>query len=347
MVKAEAILIDILYDRPVKYDNETIEGDLDLSKLDLPKDEKGRALIRISIEIKASDIDGVVNFGDAVFEEPVSFGDNKFSGFVDFRRAKFVRDADFYRSEFGGDAYFEKADFGDHANFAVAHFGRIADFSEALFNADADFAVAKFDDIAGFGGVQFNGDAIFDLAQFSDHAYFVNAEFNTKLKFYGTKFDKLYISWNSIKNNLVYDGPTYLALIKNFKIIERFADADNCHYQYRKESQDRKRLYSGESSWDWSKLSDIASWISCGYGVRPIHTFICMFCIVVIGWVFFIGSSESLFESFYFSVMTFTGGDPDNLMLGRWLRTVAMIEAIFGYLFMALFVVVLGRKFIR
>jgi len=72
-----------------------------------------------------------------------------------------------------------------------------------------------------------------------------------------------------------------------------------------------------------------------------------MFCIVVTGWIFFIGSSESLFENVYFSVMTFTGGDPDNLTLGRWLRTAAMIEAILGYLFMALFVVVLGRKFIR
>jgi len=455
LVKAENILADILAGKPVKYDDEKIEGNLNLDQL---KDDRGRAHIPVPIEITNSNIGTDVNFNNAVFEEAVSFSGSKFykseidfggacfrkdaefseaefgnanfsgaefqlnanfkkakfvgEGIIDFRDAQFngVADfteadliaADFHRAQFSGNANFghaqfkEDADFrvsqfngytsfnniklsGDisfalarfsfyanfsdtnfggnasfmsthffcNANFGYSRFSGYADFVSAVFSGDADFIKVEFDSDAKFDNAKFGGNAEFSWAKFKADAHFQNVEFDYRLALNNLKFDRLYITWPSIKNSLVYDGPTYLALIKNFKIIERFGDADDCDYQYRKASQDHKRLYSGERGWDLSKLSDIASCVSCGYGNRPIHTVICMFCIVVIGWIFFIGSSESLFESFYFSVMTFTGGDPDNLTLGRGLRTVAMIEAIFGYLLMALFVVVLGRKLIR
>jgi len=182
------------------------------------------------------------------------------------------------------------------------------------------------------------------MARFSGDAYFFIAQFDKELSLDNLKLDRLYVTWNSIRNVLAYDGPAYLALIKNFKVIEQFSDADDCYYQYRKESQDRNEWDSGEN---WSKVLDIIAWISCGYGVRPIHTIFCMFGVVVISWIIFFGYSDSMFESFYFSLMTFTGGKPDNLEPVRWLRSVAMIEAILGYLFMALFVVVLARRLIR
>jgi len=276
------------------------------------------------------------DFSWAQFSCDVIFNDALFIGNTSFRKARFSNEARFFSAKFSSNVYFFSAKFSGNAIFILAQ-----------FSCNARFTSAKFDSGGYFSSAKFNGGAKFYNAQFGYDAIFTDTLFDKELDLCKLKFSQLYISWNSINDNLVYDGPAYLALIKNFKIIERFVDADDCYYQYRKESQDRKRLYGEVNGWDSSKLSDITSWISCGYGVRPIHTVICMFCIVVIGWVFFIGSSESLFESFYFSVMTFTGGDPDNLTLGKWLRTAAMIEAIFGYLLTALLVVVLARKFIR
>ena len=351
MVKAEDILADILAGRSVKYYEEIIEGDLDLSKLALPRDDNGRVIVKVPIEIMTnSEIRGEVKIRKAVFLKSV-----RFNGAV------FIGDVNFHDSIFSSQANFTNAQFRCNADFSNVKFGLDAYFRKAKFIGDADFHGAQFGGDAHFGEAKFEGNARFSRAEFRGDAYFLIAQFNKTLGLNKLNFKKLYITWDSIKDRLYYydknhmdgpyknhtDGPTYLALIKNFNIIEQFDDADDCYYRYRKESQDHKRLYSAENGWDWSKLSDIASWISCGYGVRPIHTVICMFCIAVIGWVFFIGSSESLFESLYFSVMTFTGGNPDNLTLGRWLRTVAMIEAILGYLFMGLFVVFLGRKFIR
>ncbi|HOO53064.1 MAG TPA: ion channel [Methanothrix sp.] len=288
-----------------------------------------------------------VVFEGAKFEVNSDFSWAQFSCDAIFNDALFIGNTSFYKARFSNEARFVSAKFSSNVYFSSAKFSGNAIFILAQFICNARFTSTKFDSNGYFSSAKFNGGAKFSNAQFGYDAIFTDTLFDKELDFCKLKFSQLYISWTSIKDNLVYDGPTYLALIKNFKIIERFVDADDSYYQYRKVSQDRKRLNDEENCWDSSKLLDIASWISCGYGVRPIHTIICMLCIVVIGGFMFLASSESLFESFYFSVMTFTGGDPDNLTLGRWLRTVAMIEAILGYLFMALFVVVLGRKFIR
>jgi hypothetical protein len=68
-------------------------------------------------------------------------------------------------------------------------------------------------------------------------------------------------------NRLVCNGPTYLALIKNFRESEQFEDADSCYYQYR----DWKRK---ERDPGWPKLFDYLAWLSCGYGVRWQYTII-------------------------------------------------------------------------
>jgi hypothetical protein len=77
-----------------------------------------------------------------------------------------------------------------------------------------------------------------------------------------TKYDRLLIHWKSIKEHLKYDSATYLLLIKNFRNLGFFEDADACYYQYRKESQSRKNWFN------WSKMWDHLSWISCGYGLK-------------------------------------------------------------------------------
>ncbi|MGB3944714.1 MAG: hypothetical protein WBK88_07980, partial [Methanothrix sp.] len=58
-------------------------------------------------------------------------------------------------------------------------------------------------------------------------------------------------------------------------------------------------------------------------------------------------TSPSFWECLYFSAHSFAGGTPVDLSpVGAW-KYAAMFETVLGYLFLALFIVVLARKLIR
>lgn len=354
VIQASEILAKIERGEPVACLNRTIEGDLTFRELALPRDDEGRIIISEQITITNSEIRGIVEFNNAIFQKLVSFMGTNFKRYAYFSKAKFCGDAFFSGADFYGDAGFFSTSFCSKAAFNGVKFHGDARFKLAKFYDNVSFSQAEFYKDARFQQARFSMNGCFWHAQFGGNAYFIEAQFNDTLDLSGLKFNIIHINWRSLENNLVYDGPVYLALIKNFKVIEQFGDADDCEYQYRKKSQDRKTLYDHEKGWDWSKFLDIISWISCGYGIRPLHTVFSMSGVVFITSIIFLGYFNSMFESFYFSLMTFTGGlmmftggEPGIMTPDRWLRTLAMIEAILGYLLMALFVVVLARKFIR
>jgi len=417
VIPVSEILAKIERGEPVVYDGVIVEGELDLptehverteSEIGLGLAEETK-LVMSPINITNSEIRGNVSFGNVIFRETIDFRWTNFSGDAYFRAAEFRGDADFEVAQFSGDAYFGEAEFRGDANFGGAQFGGYAYFVWAQFSGDADF-----------WGAQFSGDANFEWAQFSGDADFGRTKFDKDLSLDNLKFDRLYITWNSIRANLVYDGPAYLALIKNFKTIERFSDADDCYYQYRKVSQARKKWYSEENrlieylvrcydwtsanikriseylSWindyppftwihrfNWSKLLDCIGSVSCGYGVRigPIilwvfgsvlgFTFLYKLLPKSYGGIIESGPSTvtmgalnnstllltfssgdcavspSWGECLYFSFTALTGGTPDGLHPVGLCKYVVMIEGVLGYMFLALFVVVLARKLIR
>jgi len=57
--------------------------------------------------------------------------------------------------------------------------------------------------------------------------------------------------------------------------------------------------------------------------------------------------SPSWGECLYFSFTALTGGTPDGLHPVGLVKYAVMVESVLGYLFLALFVVVLARKIIR
>ncbi len=141
--------------------------------------------------------------------------------------------------------------------------------------------------------------------------------------------------------------------MKNFKNLEYFEDADDCYYQYRRESQHRKSWQEG------AKYSDLLIWAACGYGVRPIHPLILGLFVVVICAIYYRrknairrlkddGSAKADFrDAFYFSMMTFT-----TVGYGDWYpqdehRILVMIEGILGWLLLSLFLVTLASVMIR
>jgi len=201
---------------------------------------------------------------------------------------------------------------------------------------------------------------------------------------------------------LVCDPAIYLLLINNFKNLGSFKDADNCYYKYRNLEQKDKKWYSSSNkyidslvkikeelvsyprllyadlhwlfsaylSWiyrfNWSKLYDLISEISCGYGVRVLPILLWMIGLSLIfafGYHIFDGiaptvisetttkaanpADVSIFDSLYFSITALIGKPTTSFNpIGRW-KYIVMIESILGYLLLALFVVVIIRKIIR
>jgi hypothetical protein len=87
-----------------------------------------------------------------------------------------------------------------------------------------------------------------------------------------TKYDKLYISWRSIKD-LAYDDAAYLSLMDNFKKLGYLEDYDNSYYEYR--SEHRGQNWSGgyhgmgpKEEWI-RKRFDFGLETFYGYGKRP------------------------------------------------------------------------------
>ena len=480
VIQASEILAKIERGEDVEYDGVIVEGDLDISGLELRTvhvERTDRELrqglssdlkeVQSEIIIVNSDIRGKINFSNVCFKKTVrlsrdnrsrrssivifahyvnfrgtkfdtnatfsgvkfncaSFMRTKFSGDANFNGVKFVEDVDFTKAEFSREAIFQQAKFGGKArfgevqfgaktNFMFAEFNKYAGFGEAQFSGKANFQQATFGDKVWFLGVvfrkdtdfietkfkgdshfikatfcrdnkfmdaQFGGKADFREATFRKETDFTGAKFYAQIIFIRLKFNILYIDWTSIKDNLVYDGPAYLALIKNFKVIEQFSDADDCHYQYRKKSQARKKWFD-KKRFNWSKLLDWIGFVSCGYGVKILPI---IFWVLgsVLGFTLLykllppsyggiaasgpstvtmeaVNNSTLLFtfssgdgvispswgECLYFSFTALTGGTPDGLHPVGLVKYAVMVESVLGYLFLALFVVVLARKIIR
>ena len=158
------------------------------------------------------------------------------------------------------------------------------------------------------------------------------------------EFDRLIVRWHSIKDHLMKDkfdpaineDAVYLSLIKGFKELGWFDDADKCYYYYR--TVRRKEILEGLMP----KLLDYIAWIAYGYGVRPGNPLILSLVLFLISIIIFVSGFglqeplESIINATYLSVFVFTSSprtDPLTGFYGIW----GMIERIAGWLLMACF----------
>jgi hypothetical protein len=337
------------------------------------------------------------SFGSAQFNGDAVFLDCDFASDVDFNYAKFLRsgsfwnaafdDVSFFETQFAGQVTFRSAKFRGNATFAATRFESDVLFREARFLKGSTFGLSSFSGLADFGNVDFQKTAFFGGVKFADLAYFANARFGgdlilegarlysmqldnvtfserSKINLNSTDFSKFVVHWSAIRSRLVYNGAAYLALVKNYKSLEWFDEADECYYQYRKVGQEL-------SPWGWGKLSDVISWLSCGYGVRVSYTaFWCLFTILSFGMIFWAGKGMDKFEiegmelpkdqrlrpskrvsftdALYFSIAMFTTSQaPVNTYPVGVFKYLAMAEGILGWFFLGLFVVVLSAVLIR
>ncbi|TFH48833.1 MAG: hypothetical protein E4G89_05680, partial [Methanothrix sp.] len=337
------------------------------------------------------------SFGNAQFDGDAVFLDSGFASDVDFNYAKFLRsgsfwnanfeDVSFFETQFAGQVTFRSAQFRGNATFAATRFESDVVFRDARFWRGSTFGLSSFGGLADFGNVDFKKTAFFGGVKLADLAYFVNSRFgedlilegarlysmqldnvtfseNSKINLNSTDFSKFVVHWSTIRDRMVYNGAAYLALVKNYKSLEWFDEADECYYQYRRIGQD-------QAPWGWGKISDIISWLSCGYGVRVSYTaFWCLFTILIFGVIFWAGKGMDKFviegvelpgdqrlrpskrvsftDALYFSIAMFTTSQaPVNTYPVGVYRHLAMAEGILGWFFLGLFVVVLSAVLIR
>lgn len=337
------------------------------------------------------------SFGNAQFNGDAVFLNCGFASDVDFNYAKFLRsgsfwnanfeDVSFFETQFAGQVTFRSAQFRGNATLAATRFESDVLFREARFGKGSTFGLSSFAGLADFGNVFFQKTAFFGGVKFADLAYFANAKFDTdfilegarlysmqldnatfnessRINLNSTDFSKFVVHWSTLRGRIVYNGAAYLALVKNYKSLEWFDEADECYYQYRRIGQD-------QAPWGWGKLSDIISWLSCGYGVRVSYTaFWCLFTILIFGVIYWAGKGMSKFEiegielpgdtrlkpskrvsftdALYFSIAMFTTSQaPVNTYPVGVYKHLAMAEGILGWFFLGLFVVVLSAVLIR
>jgi len=316
---------------------------------------------------RCADFSGKANFGYVVFGDYADFQYTCFRSNVSFIVAHFSGDVRFSGSQFGLNAYFG-SDFESEDTFT--QFEGSAYFDRVTFSDNRNY-------ITSFSGVVFGADLIFKKAHFSQYTDLKIRQLAGRLNLTDSKFGSLEFDWHIIKNHLEPDSAVYNSLFKILEDSGKFNDSDECYYMYRSHIQNQKTFYNRNGwdiSFDLSKIVDIISCVSCGYGLRP--TFALRTTLII--WVIFaiayflspIGSisnktllpalnnSSSLANldplggitigrCLYFSAMILTGRIPENFQpLGFW-EYVVMLESVLGYLLMGLFVVVLARKLIR
>lgn len=280
------------------------------------------------------------------FKGEINFEGSRFKGGALFRDSKFYGVANFRLVHFNGDAYFQNSMFieGAQADFTEAKFDGDAMFVRSLFSGNINFTGVRFNKYLDFACTKFDKDLILNRARIDKMRFGAEFGYKANILLKDADFDQTKdIRWDGIKEHLDYEknGNTiFLSLVENFKSLGFFDDADDCNYVYR----DNMRKEKGKSN--WSTFYDSISFLSCGYGVRPSYTLALILVVMYIFWIVFLGCSRSIFEAIYFSFTSLTGIYPIDLPIGAW-KYAVMLESVLGYLFMALFVVVLARKLIR
>jgi uncharacterized protein YjbI with pentapeptide repeats len=244
------------------------------------------------------------NFQFAYFVDPTNSIRGHFLGSPNFKNVHFGNYANFdgacfrnygplfYNISFGNfvslrfvhfdhSPIFENAHFGDFVNFYSTNFEKPGSLDDDTlsFVQGLGFKNAQFGDYVYFTDVYFGRRIFFVGTEFGHHITFDGANFGQYANFRAAQFgNSADFSSANFANTISFEGPdTSENIITNFeacgifmkyyKSQARYEDADNIYYNYREFSQERKSIVS------LSKWMDILSFITCGYGVRPLNAF--------------------------------------------------------------------------
>lgn len=312
-------------------------------------------------------------FGEAKFEGDAIFDGTQFNGDANFSEATFNGNAFFSEIGVGGETSFVKSKFFLNAYFLKANCGNVY-FKEAKFYEDADFTEARFYGNVYFNHSQFNGNTYFMESNFESNVSFLGAnllghtlflksnligdldldlsriysmslldanfEMGSTISLKQSDFFKLEVRWPLISDKIVYDGPAYLALVKNYNNLGWFKDADKCYYRY--------RFIEGSNLKGISKFVDLFARGIYGYGVHPLNPIIIGFGLFISSALIYLYENQatSPLKALEFSAIILTTTTQVGDFAGLC-RFWSICERIFGFILMSVFLVVLGKKMIR
>ena len=308
-----------------------------------------------------------VNFNSAIFNEIIFNGESNFNfttfnDYAKFKNIFFNKNSHFNSAHFKGDTIFENVTFNNQVSFFGAEFIgdnpiKITYFNKTNFIGDASFTFSSFNGRTYFWNSNFYKNADFSLTNFN-LLIFENTTF-VDVGFYESYFEIMRVEWKYIKNALTFEGTTYLRLMKNFREIEQFDDADDVYYEY----QEQKRKNEGG-------LEDSLFWIVSGYGVKPLRPIgIGLAIIMVFPLIYLFGMSKSAalecsgiaflsgynhdfinnnFFTRFPSLETKIGIISRGVLNGKRLIKFFMFsESLLGWLVLGLFIVTLANVMIR
>jgi hypothetical protein len=354
-IPASEILDKIQKGEPVDYNSVAIEGDLDLSKLELPMQQieqpgaqRKQGLLEIAklvssrIEITNTDINGKLIFSNIILQQPINFKGSQFKSDVYFRETKFNGEADFGKDTFSGNANFRRATFSGDANFY-----------EAIFSGDAYFAEAKFSRDANFRRDTFCRNADFSAGTFSENTSFRRAKFHKDASFKRTVFEGDFLTFRYTEFNNPESQEYACRRAKN--VLERIGDRDEAGYHFYREMEGKRK----QKNWYLRYPEFVFIQLIFGYGVHPFRLMACWFGFVFLFAAIYslghgidaaasqLNGNATLADYVWFSIATavtpgYAGYKPVTDF--KW---VAGIEAIFGTFMWAAFIATFARKYMR
>jgi uncharacterized protein YjbI with pentapeptide repeats len=229
------------------------------------------------------------DFSGATFGGVANFWNSEFESNAEFSGTKFLKRVEFYGTTFGGDAHFNGAEFLGYISlwkwvrfrgnvvFNDTTFSSYADFYRSTFEDHADFVQAQFSSDCEFSGTRFEKRANFNRILFKKQAYFEDSYIDL-INLTRADYGRLYLHWISIKS-LDYDEGAYLFLIKNYKNLGWYNDANRCYYDYR--NAVRKNWLTSNAAILRTRNPNRANWfidtiqlILYGFGMKPLFPII-------------------------------------------------------------------------
>lgn len=324
------------------------------------------------VKFTGSEFFNDVRFDTCNFQDKAQFGNASFKGGADFFLSNFANSAIFANSRFSNSTGFQNAKFMGIAFFRNTRFYGDASFGGSTeFFKEANFIGCNFSKRASFGGAKFHGKADFSELEFQNlDLTVVRFEKDAKLVlpdpdgyrgFSKSENRNIIVEWQTIKNNLDYSKSVYRALVEKFKKEGRFREADDCYYQY----MHSEAFSHSENFFDKFLV------ITCGSFVRLDSIFYSSVLFMLIFGVVF-----CLFDLYFwikkwnkglkkisitklfslpriflrnlgFSIMIFFVHRLPTPVENRWRRLLLIVESIFSWLFLAIFLATLTNTSIR
>lgn len=271
--------------------------------------------------------------------------------------------------------------FTSYAVFSVATFKGVVDFSYVTFSKDAPFLACTFKKPVRFQVSTFCRNAYFAFTEFAEDAIFLHTTFREQVDFSQIEFKDIYISWKQLEDHLIYDTRFNLKLMKHFEEKRQLDDADGIYLFMKDHERIKKPRYMryleywlihqtcgyGVKPLNTLILSILIIILFAFFYTKPN-------AIKEIEKQFGLRSCprsyrdiskrwrERFYYALYFSLHTFIIGvvsdwhPTDEFLIGSSkkrgvklfkFRTLSMIEGALGWILVILFIISLGKKFIR